>query len=97
MHALIATFQMDPTQLDANAAELRERIIPLVKHQPGFRAGYWTHDPSSAKYVSFIAFDTEEQARGLLAYMESDRPRERAASVQLESAAIVVVAGTAAA
>ena len=93
MHALLATFQMDPARLAENTDELRERIIPMVKHQPGFVSGHWSYDRARSRYHSFIAFAREEDARGLHAFLATQVANQRDGGVVFESASVVEVLG----
>ena len=36
MHAMVGIFKMDTKFFDRQRQELNERIVPFVKHQPGF-------------------------------------------------------------
>jgi hypothetical protein len=60
MYAVVTT--NDITDREAADTTVVERVIPMVKQEPGFVGGYWVrfdggHDTSA------VAFEMEEQAR----------------------------------
>lgn len=95
MHALIGIFEMGTTQRDSQHRELEERIIPMVKHQPGFVAGYWSLDPTTSTSYSYIVFQTEAQANGLLEVVKGNTRHQKEHGVTLKSLTVVNVLGSA--
>ena len=73
MYAVVDTWTLDLDKMSADQQrELTERIVPAVRQQPGFIAGYWTYDRASHKSHCLFLFESEEAARGLKAFVEQD-------------------------
>jgi hypothetical protein len=41
---------------------LREQVVPRVAASPGFACGYWTAGADETVGVSFVVFDTKDNA-----------------------------------
>ncbi|MFT3835595.1 MAG: hypothetical protein QM723_01185 [Myxococcaceae bacterium] len=94
MFALIGVWQMDRSKSAMQNKELRERIVPMVSHQPGFVSGYWSEDTASSKSHSFVVFDTLEHAQGLEAFVRQNGGSKEA-GVAMESLQVVqIIANT---
>jgi hypothetical protein len=91
MFALIGTFKMDTAQYDTQRRELEERIVPMVKHQPGFVSGTWSYDKKAGRSYSNIVFDTETSARKLAEFLQGQAQVQNAAGVHLESITVAEV------
>jgi hypothetical protein len=59
MYALLASWKLDLRKLE-------ERIVPLVRHQPGFVRGVWCGDG-----LTLMLWTTEANARGFYDYLRS--------------------------
>lgn len=62
MHAVVGIWTTDETRRDEQNRTLNERIVPLVRSQPGFVSGYWMHDPETGKSHTAIIFDSHSSA-----------------------------------
>ncbi|MGP3921024.1 hypothetical protein [Nonomuraea sp. 10N515B] len=61
MYALIAILRSkQPAANDPAMTYLREHIVPNVSAEPGFVAGYWTHD--GQRNYNTLVFDNKEAA-----------------------------------
>ena len=60
MHAVVVEVALNDE--DAARNELSERVVPGVRQLPGVQAGYWL-EPSQGQGLSFVLFDTEQNAR----------------------------------
>jgi heme-degrading monooxygenase HmoA len=59
---------------DASSEEaLRSQVVPRVKEQPGFHAGYWTRNGNSG--VSLVVFDSEDAANAAAEQVRSVAPQ----------------------
>jgi hypothetical protein len=85
MHAMVGIFKMDTSLFERQKKELHERIVPLVRHQPGFVSATWTYDRVLGRSYSIVLFDTEQAARKLADYVKADASRPNDAGVQMES------------
>lgn len=94
MHAVLGTFQMDMSKAAAQQRELEERIVPMVRHQPGFVAGYWSVEPSGRSH-SYIVWETEAQARALVEMVEGNVARQTDHGVALQSLSVFEVIASA--
>ena len=61
MHAVLLTVRIEG-DLDEATKSLQEQVVPVVRSQPGFVAGYWL-EARDGKAHSVVLFQTEEQAR----------------------------------
>jgi hypothetical protein len=61
MHAVFLTVRIEG-DLDEAVKGLQEQVVPMVRSQPGFVAGYW-FEAREGKGHSVVLFQTEEQAR----------------------------------
>ena len=62
MHAALVSLTIDLDQAPAAAAALTDHILPAIRSAEGFVAGYWL-EPVDGQGLSFVVFETEEQAR----------------------------------
>jgi hypothetical protein len=70
MYALLASWKLDLRKLE-------ERIVPLVRHQPGFVRGVWC-----GHGLTLMLWTTEAHARGFHDYLRS-RAAEDLESLEL--------------
>jgi hypothetical protein len=61
MHAVFVTARIEG-DLDEAVKSLQEQVVPMVRSQPGFVAGYW-FEARDGKGYAVVLFQTEEQAR----------------------------------
>jgi hypothetical protein len=81
MHAVFGRWTMDETRTEEQAQQLRDRIVPMVKAQPGFVAGYWTRDPQTGRTHTAIILDSEESADALKTLIDAGRQQAAQAGV----------------
>jgi hypothetical protein len=91
MHAMVGIFKMDTKHFDRQVKELNERIVPFVKHQPGFVSATWTYDRSLGRSYSLAVFDSQEDAEKLATFVRADGSRPNDAGVQMESIVVAEV------
>jgi hypothetical protein len=92
MYAVVDTWALDLDKLTPEQQrELPERIVPMVRAQPGFIAGYWTYDGVNKKSHGLFLFESEETARGLKAFVEQDSQRGAEIGVHLNEIAVTEV------
>lgn len=63
MHLVVVTVSIEPGQAEASRVALREQVVPRVTASPGFAGGYWTAGADETVGLSFVLFDTEENAQ----------------------------------
>ena len=85
MHTMVGIFKMDTARYDRQKKELEERIVPLVKHQPGFVSATWSYDRQAGRSYSVVIFDSEGAARKMAAFVGEQSKQQNDAGVQLES------------
>jgi hypothetical protein len=88
MHTLVGIFKMDTALYDRQKRELEERIVPLVKYQPGFVAATWSYDRQAGRSYSVVVFDNETAARKMAAFVGQQAKVRNHAGVELESIAV---------
>jgi hypothetical protein len=91
MHSMVGIFKMDPSLRARQRTELSERIVPLVKHQPGFVSATWSYDTVQNRSFAVVIFDSERAARGMAAYVEQQMARGNDAGVELDSLTVAEV------
>ena len=91
MHSMVGIFKMDPALHARQRAELDERIVPLVKHQPGFVSATWSYDAEASRTVAVVVFDTESAARGMADFVKQQMVGRNEAGVELDSLIVAEV------
>lgn len=91
MHSMVGIFRMDPAQRDKQRKELDERIVPLVKHQPGFVSASWSYDTAQSRSIAVVIFETERDARGMAEFVKQHMASGVDAGVELDSLTVAVV------
>jgi hypothetical protein len=75
-YAVIGRWSMDHSRAADQDRELADVIVPMVKAQPGFVAGYWARDPESGRTHSVIVLDDERSADNFREMVQSRRQHE---------------------
>lgn len=91
MHAAVGVFKMDPRLFARQRRELDERIVPFVRHQPGFVSATWSYDRDAGRSYAFVVLDSESAARKLVAFVEEQSSLPNDAGVELESVIVAEV------
>ena len=92
MYAVVDTWALDLDKMSPEQRrELPERIVPAVRQQPGFIAGYWTYDRVNKKSHGLFLFESEEAARGLKAFIEQDAQRGAELGIHLNELVVTEV------
>jgi hypothetical protein len=91
MHSMVGIFKMDPAQSFRQRAELDERIVPLVKHQPGFVSATCSYDSQGDRTFAVVIFDTERAARGMADFVREHMAQGNDAGVELDSLVVAEV------
>ncbi len=71
---------------DQQIAELKTRIVPIVKQQPGFRSGTWSFDPIESRSYSHLVWDSEETARRFFTFLRAQATQPNPLGIELEEA-----------
>lgn len=88
---MVGVFKMDPRLFARQRKELDERIVPLVRHQPGFVSATWSYDRDAGRSYSFVVLDSEGAARKFAAFVKEQSSIPNDAGVQLESLIVAEV------
>src|SRR5678815_2467019 len=91
MHALVGVFDMDRALFAQQQQFLKERIVPSVRQTPGFVAGYWSYDHTTAKSHSYIVLEDEAAAKRLVEMVRANTAPQSTNGVKIESLATVEV------
>jgi hypothetical protein len=75
--------------LEQGREMLNNQVIPQVKQAPGFKTAYWLAPPTGRDGLSFMIFETEDNARGFVDNLNVPPP------VRLVSAEVREVAASA--
>jgi hypothetical protein len=95
MHSIVGIFKMDPSLRARQRSELNERIVPLVKHQPGFVSATWSYDTTQNRSFAVLIFDSERAARGMAEYVKQQMAQGNDAGVELDSLTVAEVEASA--
>lgn len=95
MYAVVAVFNMDRMRDEEHRRAVEEQLIPITRGIPGFVSGYWMSDPADPRSHVLTVWETEEQARAFIGFVEGRRPEAEKAGVGYESMTVVEVIGEA--
>ena len=74
MHAVVVTVSIAPGQIEASRKALAEQVVPRVSKAPGFVKGYWTAGADGGRGMSFVLFETEQDAENAGKIVRSTPP-----------------------
>jgi heme-degrading monooxygenase HmoA len=75
MHARVVTFQGSPGQVQGEDRErhFRERVLPTLQQQAGFKGAYVLLDRQHGKMLGITLWESDEAARAAMGAMEPIR------------------------
>ena len=80
MHARIVTFQSSPERIGDPGQGFRERVLPELQQQAGFRGAYVLLDRAGGKLLGITLWENEQAAEAAMQVMEPMR-KESAANM----------------
>jgi hypothetical protein len=89
VHAVVVDVTIN--DYDSARKQLDERVVPMVKQQPGFVSGVW-FNPSEGKGRSVMVFDSEDAANAAVEVLREGPQND---AVSLDNVVINPVAATA--
>ena len=95
MYAVVAIFNLERAWDEEQQRTVEEQLIPTTRQVPGFVSGYWMSDPAEPRTHVLTIWDTEEQARTFIEFVQGRRPDAEKAGVSYESMTAVEVIGEA--
>jgi hypothetical protein len=95
MYGVVAVFNLDRAWDEEQQRTVEEQLIPTTHEVPGFVSGYWMIDPAEPRSHVLTIWDTEEQARTFIGFVEGRRPEAEKAGVSYGSFTVVEVIGEA--
>ena len=95
MYAVVAIFNLERAWDEEQQRTVEEQLIPTTRQVPGFVSGYWMSDPAEPKTHVLTIWDTEEQARTFIGFVQGRRPDAEKAGVSYKSMTAVEVIGEA--
>ncbi|MDQ3315893.1 MAG: hypothetical protein M3522_01000 [Actinomycetota bacterium] len=95
MYAVVAIFNLERAWDEEQQRTVEEQLIPTTRQVPGFVTGYWMSDPAEPRTHVLTIWDTEEQARTFIGFVQGRRPDAEKAGVSYESMTAVEVIGEA--
>ncbi|MEJ7841466.1 MAG: hypothetical protein WKF95_06810 [Rubrobacter sp.] len=95
MYAVVAIFNLERAWDEEQQRTVEEQLIPTTRQVPGFVSGYWMSDPAEQRTHVLTIWDTEEQARTFIGFVQGRRPDAEKAGVSYESMTAVEVIGEA--
>ncbi len=90
-HACVVIYRHPRETWSQQEVFLHERIVPMVKSQPGFLAGYWSYEKNESKTVGYIVFANEADAKKLQAFLHEEAKRPNPFGVEQVSVDVVQV------
>jgi hypothetical protein len=88
-HAVIVVSSHPKETFEEQNEFLRERIVPMVKSQPGFAIGHWARELNGPNGYSYVRFATEADARRMEAFMKEEAARPNPMGVKITSVIVV--------
>lgn len=82
-HAVVSTFEVDPSKRDEQDFGLRNIIVPGVRQASGFVSGIWTRSEDGRKSTAVIAFSGEDDARSFQASVRANAENQAAVGLRL--------------
>lgn len=95
MYAVVAVFNLERAWDEEQQRTVDEQLIPTTSEIPGFVSGYWMRDPAEPRTHVLTLWDTEEQARTFVGFVEGRRSEAEKAGVSYESVTVAQVIGEA--
>jgi hypothetical protein len=90
MYAVIAIFRSEQAAADDPATTyLREHIVPNVSAEPGFVAGYWTHD--GQRNYNTLVFDNRKAAERRADDVRGNTANQAALGIVMERVVVAEV------
>jgi hypothetical protein len=90
MHAVVVKVELpEGGTIEQGRQMLEQTVIPRVRSQAGFVAGYWLSPPTGRDGLSFVIYDNEQNARSAAENIQPPAP------VKLVSAEVREVAASA--
>lgn len=91
MYAVAGQWRLDPSQR-AQQEEARTRIVDGVRQNPGFVRGFWSRDVDEQDvHVTYVVFQTRDQADTFKAAVEANAPAQSDAGVQRQQLRVLEV------
>jgi hypothetical protein len=94
-YAIVTVHSHPRETFDQQKSFLHERIIPMIKSQPGFVTGYWGYDGAERVSNSYVVFATEADARRVAAFVKDESGKPNPFDVRPLSVTVVEVVGEA--
>jgi quinol monooxygenase YgiN len=91
VYAVAGRWTLDPSKADQQAEGLAG-IVAGVRQLPGFVRGFWSRDVAdSSANLTWIVFDTREQAESFRRSVEQNVPAQQGAGVARNDLVLVEV------
>jgi hypothetical protein len=74
MYAAIVTVDITPEQFETSRKALKDEVVPRVSRAPGFLKGFWSVRADTAQGLSFLVFDTKQNAENAALMVRSATP-----------------------
>jgi hypothetical protein len=74
MYATVTTVDITAGQFEAARKVLKEEVVPRVSKAPGFVKGFWSIRADAAQGLSFLVFDTKQNAENAAQMLRSATP-----------------------
>jgi hypothetical protein len=91
MYTTIFVHKHPGERFDEQVTELKERIVPLVKSQPGFLSGTWSFDTLAGRSYSHLVWESEESAQRFFSFLKAQATQSNPFGIVLDSAHLNVV------
>lgn len=95
MYAVVAVFDLARAWDEEQQRTVDEQLIPITREVPGFVSGYWMSDLAEPRTHVLTIWETEEQARAFIGFVEGRRPEAEGAGVVHGSMTAVEMIGEA--
>lgn len=74
MYAVVVRANIAQGQVESARKSLRETTVPRASKAPGFVKGYWSAGDDRSNGLSFVVFNTREDAENAVKMIRSNAP-----------------------
>lgn len=92
MYIVVGTVDLPAEKFEEARKELREQIIPRISGSPGFIKGFWTIGSDPTRGMSFLQFQSEQDAQNVAKMMREGAVPRNVSLVSVEVREVIAEA-----
>jgi hypothetical protein len=86
MFATVIVHRHPKDRFELQVSELKARIVPIVRQQPGFVSGTWSFDPIEGRSYSHLVWDSAESAERFVSFLRAQSTQPNPFGIELDAA-----------